>query len=232
MENANLEGVLKSDAKLYPPIGAVQEGINSDQILTHAINNPSIKSLKTKGKLPKYFYDELKRNSKKVSYDPHVRRLLANGDISAIEEKLSGERAKALIYDTPGRFYPYRKALGEGAKALLKLSPFLIGGYFADNFLHGLANPKFNLFNILNPLTIGKKIAFGGAYLIWSQIKVPLIGLAGIYTAYKTIKGFMKGRKERKTAKKLEDRMKLEEIAYDLKKQKNAYLENIASQMG
>jgi len=126
-----------------------------------------------------------------------------------------------LIYDnTPGRFYPYKEALKEGGKALLKISPFAVGGYLINN---SLSNPF-----SWNPLTTVAKL---GSSLVWNTIKTPLMYLGGLYVLYKTVKGFLKGHNKRLEAKKIASRAQLEDIASQINERRR-YLEDNIIQTG
>jgi len=233
MGKSNLEDVLNSDIKISPSLETLSNLHNEsheEEIRDVALKHPSIQEFKKNGKLPKEFYDEIKRNSKYAANDPRFKRVLSTGSISDIEEHTGDDRNRArnLVYDhVPGRFYPYKEAMMEGGKALLKLSPFLIGGYFINRSLSSpvshIKSGKSLLKYLIpgyGPIALGKDIAKTGLKLgpslVWNTIKMPLMYLGGIYVLYKTIKGFLKGRSERKKAIKFASREQLESMASQL----------------
>lgn len=227
MENVNLENIVQSDLNASSSLASIQERPHANLVLGHALENPSISSFKKNGKLPKKFYDQLKKNSRELSYDPHFRRIMSNGDSIDVRERWEGRDADSIIYDSPGRFYPYKKALGEGEKALLKISPFLVGGYFADKYLSNpLPSPTgiLKYFTPLAPFFVAKDLARVGGSLVWNSMKTPLLGLAGIYVLYKTIRGYFKGRKEVKERKKYKN---LETSLSDLNDQRYDLIKNM-----
>ena len=232
MKDVNLEEAVRSDAKLSTSLNTLQDlqsGSSEEEIRNFALTHPSLKEFKKNGRLPEEFYDAIKRNSEYVASDPRFRRALSNGSISDIEAHTRGDnvRAKNLIYDsTPGRFYPYKEALKEGGKALLKLSPFLLGGYFLNKSLRspishiasGTGLLKY-LIPGFGPISLAKDVAKTGLKLgpslLWSTIKAPLMYLGGIYILYKTVKGFLKSRKEKKE-REFASRERLEDLALQL----------------
>jgi hypothetical protein len=197
MAKNDLEEVIRSDAKISTSLNTLQDlngRDSSEEIRNFALNHPSLKGLKKNGRLPPEFYDSIKRNSDYLASNPQFRRVRTAGSISDITDYTKDDaRTKKLIYDhVPGRFYPYKEALKEGGKALLKLSPFSIGGYFINR---SLANPISHIATGKNALKylipgygqylLGKDAAITAAKLgpsmIWNTIKTPLMYLGGLY---------------------------------------------------
>jgi len=241
MPKDDLEEVVRSDAKLTTSLNTLQDlhgEDSSEEIRNFALNHPSIKQLKKNGKLPPKFYEAIKRNSEYLASNPQFRRVQTAGSVSDITNYVQDDvRAKRLIYDNvPGRFYPYKEALKEGGKALLKLSPFAIGGYFINR---SLANPISSiatgknalkyLIPFYGPAALAKDVAITAAKLvpslIWNTVKTPFMYLGGLYVLYKTVKGFLKGHGKRSETKKIASRAQLEDIASEVGKRRR-YLED------